>query len=596
MFPNLSQEKVLGIDCETKDVGLTKYGPGVRKKDSDHYLLGVGIATLERKWYFPFEHINSNNINKQHFFNWANDNLKDKTFVAVNSLYDFDWFNYEEFTPTGKIVDVQYAEALIDENKLKYNLDSLCQDYLNETKSTKEIEDYCLQQGWKGKPQEHLWKMTASKVGPYCEDDAQQGLRIYYKQLPILQEQNLMSVFDLECSLIPILLKMRKVGIKIDEQKLDLLEIKYNNKIKKLQQELNKMVGFELNVNAARSIQLAFDKLGLKYDYTEKGNPSFAHNFLEHHQSDLAKKIVSLRQYVKTKNTFIAEYDKNGNCESGLKKYIINGRIHCLFHPLRGDQNGTVTGRFSSSLPNLQQMPSRIEESKNDIRDLFIPEDDCDFGRGDYSQIELRILAHYARGNKADDIRQMYNDNPHIDFHQACADMIGIPRKTAKNINFGIVYSMGRAKLCDTLGLTIEEGDQVLGNYYKKMPFLKQTSRDACDVATRRGYVKTILNRRRRFPDPRFAYKALNAIVQGTSAEVLKMSLVKAYEAGLFNTLTWHLLVHDELDFSIPRTKEGLEATKELKYIFENSIKFKVPIIFELEKGSSWANLEKFDI
>lgn len=581
MFPNIT-DKVIGIDIETFDPTLKTLGPSVRRNG---YILGVSIATLDQSFYFSLDHPNSQNVNKEHFYNWLN-TLENKIFVGANILYDMDFLQYQGFFPKNKCIDIQYAEALIDENKLKYNLSLLCNQYLNEEKQEKEIEEYCLNKGWKGKPQEHLWKMSSSIVGKYCQADAQQALRIYYKQLPILQEQNLIDVFNMECDLIPLLLKMRKYGVRIDTEKLNQLKIDYTNKIKNLQYELNNMVGFELNINAARSIKQAYDKLKLPYGYTEKGNPSFAKLFLENDDSILAKKIIELRLYDKVNNTFI----------SGLDRFLVNGRIHCLFHPLRGGEGGTVTGRFSASMPNLENQPSRNEVIKKDIRGLFIPEDGQDFGRGDYSQIELRILAHYARGFKADDIRQMYIDNPDIDFHQACADMIGVERKIAKNINFGVVYGMGRQKLCDSLGLSLEEGEQVLNNYYKKMPFLKQTSRDATDVATRRGYVRTILNRRRRFPDPRFAYKALNAIVQGTAAEVLKKSLVEAYKDGLFNILTPHNLVHDELNFSIPRTKEGLEATKELKYIFENSIKFKVPIIFELEKGTSWANLEPFEL
>lgn len=584
MFPNLDYiDTPIGIDIETYDPFLKQKGPGCRGSDS--YILGISIATLDKSFYFSLEHPNSSNVNKEHFYSWLK-TLEKKTLIGANILYDLDFLMYQGFFPKNKCIDIQYAEALIDENKLKYNLDLLCQQYLNENKEEKEIEEYCLNKGWKGKPQEHLWKMHSEIVGKYCRADAQQALRIFHKQIPIIEQQNLTEVFDMECALIPLLLQMRKTGALIDLKKLDQLKIKYRNKIKQLQNELNEIVGFELNINAARSIKQAYDKLKLPYNYTEKGNPTFSKLFLENDQSELAKKIVELRLYDKTNNTFI----------SGLDRFLINDRIHCLFHPLRGGAGGTVTGRFSASMPNLENQPSRNEEIKKDIRGLFIPEVGCDFGRGDYSQIELRILAHYARGNKAEDIRQMYIKNPNIDFHQACADIIGIERKIAKSINFGVVYGIGKLKLCSLLGLSLEEGGRVLNNYHKKMPFLKQTSRDASDVATRRGYVKTIMGRRRRFEDPRFAYKALNAVVQGSSADVLKKSLVNAYKAGIFNVLTLSNLVHDEADFSVPRTKEGLEATKELKYIFENSIKFKVPIIFELEKGKNWAELEKFEI
>lgn len=601
MFPNLQGIKEpIGIDIETYDPDLIELGPGCRRPGN--YILGVGISTLTKSWYFSLEHPLSENVNKINFFNWVK-TLENETLVGANILYDLDWLQYQNFSAKGKMIDVQYNEALINNEKLKYNLDSLCQEYLNETKHENEIEKYCLEKGWKGKPQNHLWKMPSSIVGPYCQADAQQALRVYQKQLPILQQEELTTVFELECGLIPLMLQMRRVGVRIDEEKLNLLDIKYTKKIKELQENLNKLVGFDLNINAARSIQKAFEKLGLKYSFTEKGNPSFTHNLLENHGSDLSKKILELRQYIKTKNTFIAEYNDKGQCVSGLKKFIVNGRIHCLFNQLRGDDKGTVSGRFSSSNPNLQQIPSRVEEIKNDIRGLFIPEEGCDWVKGDQSQIEMRIFFHYARGAGAEELRQLYRDNPHTDCYVDFAK-IGTGKKEItknersiyKKITLGVLYGMWVKKLCIELKLDFEEGKKLIYAYFNKVPAILQTTGDATVAAERRGYVKTILGRRARFPNPKFAYIAFNRIDQGSAADLMKKSMLDAYRAGLFNILTPHLTVHDEMDVSMPRTKEGLEAIKELKHISENCIKFKIPIIFELEKGPNWAELEKFAV
>jgi DNA polymerase I-like protein with 3'-5' exonuclease and polymerase domains len=584
-LPNLDRIKTFALDIETHDPNIKDLGPGPRR---DGYICGVGIATKDREWYFPLEHPKSKNIEKKKFFNWLRQ-YTNKNVILANALYDLDFLQYENIHFKSNIFDVQFAEPLIDENQFKFNLDVLAKKYFNKQKLTSTLDTIATENKWKGGGHNNIWRMTSDQVAPYCQEDCRLSFNIFQKQFTILQDQDLMNVFSMECGLIPLLLQMKKTGVKIDLEKREKLIKKYKRILNRIQKELNEMVGFEMNEAAPTHLLKAYEKTGLKIKYNSptekmikdgkiKGNPTFAHDVLEWNPHPLPQKIIELRKYRKAYRDFII----------GIGRFIINGRIHGAFLPNKSDSSGTVTGRFSGKQPNLQQIPARDPQIKKDIRSMFIPENGYLWGRGDYSQVEFRIFAHYGRGVGADEIRNQYIENPMIDFHQMCADMIGQPRKIAKNINFGVIYGMGKNKLMKMLGLDEKEAEIVLSSYYKRLPFLKKTTYDCSSVANRRGYVHTILGRRRRFPDSRFCYKAMNAIVQGSAADLMKAAMVKSYEAGLFDELIPHLTVHDELDFSY----KNIEAVRELKHIFETAIEFKIPIRFDLESGKNWAELK----
>ena len=183
----------------------------------------------------------------------------------------------------------------------------------------------------------------------------------------------------------------------------------------------------------------------------------------------------------------------------------VDGRLYGMFHPLKSDEGGTVSGRFSSSLPNLQNIPSRdktiIEvdgvpmKLGKAIRSLFIPEDDCDWVKDDYSQVEFRILTHYGNGPSAEAARDQYIKDPTTDFHDLVAKMCEIDRDPAKNINFGLAYSMGKQKLANSLGKSLEEAEVLFAQYHSRLPFVKELSSAVSNAASSRGYIRTILMR-----------------------------------------------------------------------------------------------------
>ena len=577
-FPNLENEKIIALDIETYDPDLKELGPGPRRNGK---ILGVAIATKDKSWYFE--------DSESDLYTWLH-SIEHKTFIGANFMYDMDFLQYKGFNPK-TVLDVQIAEPLIDENQGHYSLDFLGNKYLGLGKMKDEIQEFCDLNGLKGDPRKHLYKMPPALVGKYAKIDAELTLKVFEKQLPILEEQDLVSVFDMEMRLFPLLMKMRRQGVRINRKGLYDLDEKYSEIIEDTQKKLDSFCGFKVNINSRIDMAKAFNKFGYHYNYNERTekmieadkdpNPCFNAAFLASCDHELARYASTIRTYRSIKSKFL----------DGLDKFIINGRLHCMFWPMKREEFGTVSGRFSSAKPNLQQIPSN--DFKKDIRSLFLPEEGHLWGRGDESQIELRMLAHYAIGEGSDEIRNRFIKNPGTDYHQECADMTGMDRKPAKTINFGVVYGMGVAKLCASLGLSENEGREVLNNYHDKLPFLKQTTREIQRVAESRGYIRTILKRRRRFPDKNLCYKAANSLFQGSAAEVMKKIMVDAYDKKIFDVLIPHLTIHDELDYSIPPTKEGEEAEKELKYIAENCIKFRVPLKFDLERGPNWGNLSE---
>ena len=626
-LPRLSDAKMISLDIETRDDDLKSKGPGVRR---DGYIVGIAVGTPDGlRTYLPFQHAEGHQFEPEVIIRWAKSELcrPGQPKVGANLLYDLDYLYEAGVEVTGPFYDVLIAEPLINENLFKYNLDSLSIDHLGETegKFDKVLQAACDTQGWKGHPQAHIWKLPPEFVGEYAEADVDRPLRILEKQKKILVEEELVDLFLMETELIPLLLHMRRRGVRINRNQALKIQGEMGDKLQENERKLLKMAGFEVDIWAAASIAKAFDKAGLEYPRTLKTKaPSFQKLWLERHEHPIAQLIMECRKIDKFKGTFI---------EGSILNMAINGRIHCQFNQLKGDENGTVTGRFSSSNPNLQFIPKRDKILGPLIRSIFIPEEGEEWGRADYSQIELRILAHFALGEGAEVIRDAYRNDPTIDFHQKCADMAECERKKAKTINFGVVYGMGVEKLSRELELTIPEAKSFLERYHSRLPFAKHTLKIASDRAAGRGYVKTIMKRRRRFnnweprdwklsktftptadreglllrikelmkeddrisPGVRRAgtYKALNAIIQGSAADLMKKAMVDVWNSGVCDILGPPLLtIHDELDVSKPKTKAGDEAFKEMVHLMEYAIKFKVPVLVDAQIGANWGECD----
>ena len=606
-FSELEKSTIIAIDTETHDPNLKSLGPGGFRKDGK--LVGISIATDSGyNEYFPIAHEGGGNLNNDQVVDFIDKLLKlKKKLVFANALYDMEWLNSHDsrlaFTKHHSIYDIQAIEHLLDENKLKYSLESLSQYYLKKSKYEAELEQAIqFNFGKKAKVKENLWKLHANSVREYAKEDALLTLQIFQKQLPRIKTEDVEDIVNFEMRLIPCLFEIRKRGVRIDLKKAEKLYYDLEKKQLMLQDQLNKAGGHGVNIWANASLKQAYDKNQIKYNFTEKGTASFTQDWLEQQNDGISKTILDIRKLDKIRNTFI---------KNMILDKAIGGRIHCQFNSM-----GTVTGRFSSSNPNLQQVPARDPELGPLIRSLFIPEENQDWYCADYSQQEPRVLVHYAvikNMESAKKVQEEFLNNDQTDFHDMVAKMASIERKQAKTINLGLFYGMGNKKLARELGLDDDSAYELFNKYHTKVPFVRELSKQVSHVASTRGYIKTLLGRKRRFdkwepkdsfgntayskaeameryPDNElkraYTHTALNALIQGSSADITKAAMLKIYESGITDEIDIKLTIHDELDFSVDKSKQ--KCFEEAIQIMKNCVDIKVPLKIDVEKGDSW--------
>lgn len=571
-LPSFKQRSRIALDCETHDPDLEAKGPGVRR---DGFITGIalGLGPTEAG-YYPIAHDKGPNLDREQTLSWLKEEGANFTgeIVGANLSYDLDFLaeNNVHF-PKAQIRDVQTAERLLDENQLGYKLGQLGQRRFDEGKATDELE----QLYGKGyiKAMKGLWP---GHVAPYAEGDVTLPWRIYEEQEKELSEQGLEEVHDIECRLAPLLLQMRRNGVRVDIERAKQAEVNLKSRLVTARDALPRPT----DIWSADSVAKLFDDAGVKYPLTEATKaPSFRRPWLEACPHPIAQQVVAVRGIDKILNPFLSNYILEGGA---------SGRIHGTFNQL-----GARTGRMSSSDPNLQNIPVRDPELGPLLRSMFIPEDGYDWGCADWSQIEFRLLVHYAikAGFKsALQAATMYREDPTTDFHQMAAGFTSTERGLAKNINFGVVYGMGVALMAAILGVSYSEGESILKMFHTELPFLKEIYDAASGRARQRKYIKTILGRRRRFPGGQFTHKALNALLQGSAADLMKKAMVEMWDAGIFATgmLIPHLTVHDEMDVSIPKTKAGREAWGELIHIMETSLTLEVPVTASANVGGNW--------
>jgi DNA polymerase-1 len=634
-FPRLSDARVLGLDTETKDRALLEKGPGFRRDGEEGaHIVGMSVGTLDGgRWYFPMRHTVApeQNLDPAHVLAWARDNLctEGQAKVGANLSYDVDALWSEGVPVTGPFIDVQHAEALIDSNRFTYNLDALSTSYLGETKKKSELAKWIELAYGDDNYRAYIWCAPPCLVGPYAEGDVDLPLRIWAKQRLILEQQLMMGLFDLETELIPMMVQMRQAGVRVDIEYAKQLDDELTAGILEADMRLRGISGGLLhNLDPDKDISTThlaqlFDAAGVDYPKTANGRPSFVKGWLERIGHPAGELVRHRRKLQKYRNTFVRSYI--------LDKHV-NGRVYALFHQLKGDENGTVSGRFSSSLPNLQNIPSRDEVWGPRLRALFIPEEGQQWVRHDWSQIEYRFLAHYARGPSGEVVRERYRNDPSTDFHEMTLDLVApfakwdistpprrkLWRKPVKNINFGLVYGMGIDTLIEYLGLSREESEAIITNYHDAVPFVRATYNSAKNRANERGYITTFGGRRVRFNlwEPRFntlrktalkyddaveewgprvsrayTHKALNGLLQGSAADLMKTAMRDIHRSGATKVVgVPKLTCHDELGHSANASREHQEAISEVKHIMENCMTLTVPIIAEQSRGNNWGD------
>ena len=621
-LPDLSKETIIAIDVETCDPNLLTLGPGWSRNDGR--LIGIAVASSKWYGYLPFGHEGGGNMSKKMVVTWLQDQLKHGMSVVFhNAQYDLGWLRTVGITVPGKILDTMIAAPLLDENRYSYSLNALGATYLGEKKKEDELRIAASQHGVDAK--KDMWKLPASRVAAYAETDARLTLQLWNVLRRKLAEENCGKILEMELKLLPIIFEMRVKGIRVDLNKAAETKKYLQDKEDTLLLEVKKETGVDIEPWTATSLAQAFDKLNLTYERTAKSDaPSFTKHFLKTHKHPIAKKILEIREYNKANTTFVET----------ILQHQHKGRIHCEFNQLRSGDGGTVTGRFSSSHPNLQQVPARHPEIKELIRGLFIPEEGCKWGSFDYSAQEPRWLMHYAsltpetKDNvRVQEIVKSYQSDD-LDFHQMVADIAGVERNLAKTINLGIMYGMGIGKLAGILGdIPFDEAKALRNDYDEKVPFIREMAAAVMAVATRKGEIRTLMGRKCRFPmrEPKgfggfkkvihmdkleeeweniqdtpleerdkdwrkknpvnyqvaFTYKALNRLIQASSADQTKRAMLNCYEKGYLPMLT----VHDELCFSVRHD----DNIKDIKETMENCFpELKVPSRIDVGIGENW--------
>ena len=599
-FPDLTKVDEIAIDLETRDPDLIKKGSGAIIGNGE--VIGIAVATSNYKGYFPIAHHGGGNMDRKKVLEWFQDLLNaPSTKIFHNAMYDVCWIRALGLKINGRIVDTMIAAAVTDENRFRYDLNSLSWKYNGYGKSEAGLSEAAAQ--WGIDPKSEMYKLPSLNVGSYAERDAEATFGLWQEMKKEITSQDTQSIFDLETDLFPCLVDMRFKGVRVDVEGAQ----KLKKTLIKEEQDILTAIEKETNVRpqiwAARSIAEVFENLKIPFDRTEKTDaPSFTKNFLQEHEHPVVNLIAKAREVNKAHTTFI----------DSILRYEHKGRIHAEINQLRNAGGGTVTGRFSYQNPNLQQIPARNKDLGPKIRSLFIPEEDHTWGCFDYSQQEPRLVVHYAALYKLPsvyDVVDAYNDDPNSDFHQTVADMAEIKRTQAKTINLGLFYGMGKTKLQAELGVSKEKANELFNTYHGKVPFVKQLMEKASNRAQDRGQIRTLLGRLCRFHlwEPNsfgmhkamthedalqehgpgikraYTYKALNKLIQGSAADMTKKAMLDLHKEGIIP----HIQIHDELCVSIKSESEA----KKIIEIMENAVKLEVPNKVDYEFGKNWGDI-----
>lgn len=628
-FPDLSGAKMIGVDVEAKDPNLMTQGPGFIRGDARP--VGISLATeYGLKMYLPFGHAMGEQLDKDKVVSYVKEQLSrpNQIKVGANLMYDLEALAYLGIEVKGPLADIQVAEPLLDEDRNGgYSLDALAMSYLgvgkNESKLREAADSYHLD------PKKDMWRLDPKYVGEYAEDDAYLAIQVLLHQLPLLDKEKLMDVWNLESKLLPVLFKMRARGIKVDLDRAEQLSKKMADEENVVLGRIWQQTGFKVDPWSSKSLAVFLNQMGLGFyiEFTKptknypQGQPSFTNEWFVKmgDQHPVFGWLRDFRVMSKMRRDFV---------DGLILGQHVRGRLHPQWHQLRQDDedraNGTRTGRIASSKPNLTQIPTRDPVWGRQIRSIFTADEGGQYCKNDYSSQEPRILLHFAylkRYEGSVEARQRYLDDPYTDYHQMTADLIfdrtgkRIERRSAKDINLGSAYGMGFYKLAEKLGLGEEEAKRLLKSYHEGVPYVKKLEQRCMEIVQAQGFIRTVMGRKRRFNmwEPKDwdmkrasfpvnsyeeaverwgqaversgAHKALNAICQGSAADQTKQAIVNLDSVGL----TPQIQVYDELGQTIWHPDDAWR----IKEIMEQSIQFEVPHIADPAVGPSWGETQE---
>ena len=647
-LPSWADAKRISIDCETKDEHLKKLGPGVRRGG---YITGVSFSIEgHRSFYLPIRHEGGDNLPQDEVLSYLRGEAKKfrGEYVGANLSYDLDYLWAEGIrSPDVEFYrDVQIADPIIDELHDSFSLENIGKRWGIMAK-----DDSILKAAAEANhldPKAGMWRLPARFVGQYAELDAASPLEIYEAQRKKLDEDNLWKVFNLESQVLPVLVKIRQRGVKIDMEKLAYIENYCLVEERKAAALVKDSTGYDIGITnwwKGDALAAPLRAAGVKLGRTDTGGVSIDKEVLARNKHPVSQAISWGRRINKLRTTFAAS----------IRTYETNGRVHCTFKQIAqevdGDDSrkGARFGRLSAVDPNLQQQPARDEFAAL-WRSIYVPEEGSIWACLDYSQQEPRWTTHFAalmKLERAEEAAAMYRNDPKMDNHnmmtrlihgdEACdaADKATFKawRTAAKIVFLGLAYGEGGEKLCQDLGLPTrwsysygpwknrtveyfdhynqamaakndnggigwvqgaagEEGQAIIDQFKANVPYIPKLAHLVAETAKKRGYIMTVMGRRLHFPkrdDGSFemTHKALNRLIQGSSADQTKYALVQLDRAGYYIQLQ----VHDEMDGSFATQEEAQAAGKIMAECILDITTPQLPFVVDVETGPSWGEI-----
>lgn len=652
-LPDWRGAKRVGFDLETKDTHLKEMGPGVRRPGN--FIAGISFGIEDGpSFYLPIRHEGGDNVDAQQALSYIRAQAAhfEGDLVGANLSYDLDWSAEEgiSFDRVRYFRDVQVADPLINELHMSYSLQAILERNGMPGKATELLDQAARDYGVD--PKGGMWRLPARYVGEYAEGDAWKALALLRRQEKVIDDQGLWDIYNLESRVLPVLVRMRRRGVRVDLERLRGVEDWALETEGEALREVYQHTGVRVEVGDVWKPELlarALAEIGVVMPKTEQGADSVKSEYLKAIDHPVARALGRARKVNKLRTTFAAS----------VRRYMVNGRIHCTFNQLRatddgsGDSKGGRFGRLSCEDPNLQQQPSRDDEELDFTgvaerwRSIYVADEGGEWCTNDYSQQEPRWLTHYAelvglpRAREAGD---RYRNDPSTDSHTMMTELVygdtsqmdkkvfKRRRDECKQLALGKMYAMGGAKLCHKLRLPTRwavfpprgergetryfegelagvearryaqssqgrafevagaEGQVIIDKFDAQLPYVKGLAKKCEERAKKVGYITTVLGRRCRFPENPdgsfdWTHKALNRLIQGSSADQTKKALVELDAAGF----PLQLQVHDEIDFTIYDRSEALEAARIMRECVPSSVPFKV----DSEIGPSWGEAKE---
>lgn len=617
-LPDLRRFSHVALDTENRDGGLSS-GRGPGWPYGDGHIAGVGAAWREgqelKSIYVPINHPDTECLPKENVARWLDDLFKSGTqLIFQNAPYDLGWSLADlgvRPPASARLHDTTAMAVMLDENRYSYTLGDLARWRGVPGKDEALLREAAASYGYHGEDvKKNLWRLPGRFVAPYGSGDPETTLQLFEEMMPHLSRDEVLDAYRLECDLIPMVLEMRRRGIRFDvdaaEQARDRLYEKCNELLKEVGRRLGEGVSIK-NIGQTKWMERVHDAQGVRYPRTPKTNVgSFTagkDGWMGKHEHWLPSMLAKAMKYEEAARKHVQGY---------LIDYAHRGRLHATVNQFRNEDGGTRSHRFSYADPPLQQVPERDEEIGPLIRGMFLPEEGEVWGAHDYSQQEYRLIVHFAAAlecRRAEEAVALYRENPKTDFHALVVDWTGLDRKRAKDTNFAKAFGAGIKKFAQMIGRSEEEARAIYEQYDRELPFVSEAAKLLTRRASRHGYVRLLDGARSHFDswEPAdwherrgpalqleaarerypgllltraMTHKAFNRLIQGSAARQTKLAMRECWRSGIVPLLQ----MHDELDAS-----HGESRTAELMgQIMRDAVELRVPTVVDSEFGRSW--------